>query len=164
MRELEPLLSEFLQVNYAKASDLAELMKGKGGASKGNSMLSERGSVAIDERTNTLLVQDVSENLAQIRRLVSTLDIPVRQVLIESRIVIVNDDFSRELGSRHACAEQAVLLLALHTDPSFSRPAEDVYPRLRLSGPPVLLCARITPDLSPEVEAQRLERCRFVRR
>jgi type IV pilus assembly protein PilQ len=100
IRELEPLLSEFLQVNYAKASDLAELMKGKGGASKGNAMLSDRGSVAIDERTNTLLVQDVSENIAQIRRLVSTLDIPVRQVLIESRIVIVNDDFSRELGMR----------------------------------------------------------------
>lgn len=98
IRELEPLLSEFLQVNYAKASDLAELMKGKGG--KGSSMLSERGSVAIDERTNTLLVQDVSENVAQIRRLVSTLDIPVRQVLIESRIVIVNDDFSRDLGMR----------------------------------------------------------------
>ncbi|MEZ5563851.1 MAG: type IV pilus secretin PilQ [Gammaproteobacteria bacterium] len=98
IRELEPLLSEFLQVNYAKASDLAELMKGKGG--KGNAMLSDRGSVAIDERTNTLLVQDVSENLVQIRRLVSTLDIPVRQVLIESRIVIVNDDFSRDLGMR----------------------------------------------------------------
>jgi type IV pilus assembly protein PilQ len=100
IRELEPLLSEFLQVNYAKASDLAELMKGKGGGSKGNALLSERGSVAIDERTNTLLVQDVSENLAQIRRLVSKLDIPVRQVLIESRIVIVNDDFSRDLGMR----------------------------------------------------------------
>ncbi|MCL4792088.1 MAG: type IV pilus secretin PilQ family protein, partial [Gammaproteobacteria bacterium] len=98
IRELEPLLSEFLQVNYAKAADLAELMKGKGG--KGNALLSERGSVAIDERTNTLLVQDVSENLGQIRRLVSTLDIPVRQVLIESRIVIVNDDFSRDLGMR----------------------------------------------------------------
>ena len=98
IRELEPLLSEYLQVNYAKASDLAELMKGKGG--KGSSMLSDRGSVAIDERTNTLLVQDVSENVAQIRRLVSTLDIPVRQVLIESRIVIVNDDFSRDLGMR----------------------------------------------------------------
>lgn len=98
IRELEPLLSEYLQVNYAKASDLAELMKGKGG--KGNSMLSERGSVAIDERTNTLLVQDVSENVAQIRRMVGKLDIPVRQVLIESRIVIVNDDFSRDLGMR----------------------------------------------------------------
>ena len=98
IRELEPLLSEFLQVNYAKAADLAELMKGKGG--KGNALLSERGSVAIDERTNTLLVQDVSENIKEIRRLVSTLDIPVRQVLIEARIVIVNDDFSRDLGMR----------------------------------------------------------------
>ena len=65
-----------------------------------SSLLSERGSVAIDERTNTLLLQDTSERLADIRRLVSTLDIPVRQVLIEARIVIVNDDFSRDLGVR----------------------------------------------------------------
>jgi len=96
IRELEPLLSEYVQVNYAKASDLAELMKG----SKGNSLLSERGSVGIDERTNTLLVQDVAERIGEIRRLVGTLDIPVRQVLIESRIVIVRDDFSRDLGIR----------------------------------------------------------------
>ncbi|MEQ1801038.1 MAG: type IV pilus secretin PilQ [Gammaproteobacteria bacterium] len=96
IRELEPLLSEYVQVNYAKASDLAELMKG----SKGNSLLSERGSVGIDERTNTLLVQDVAERITEIRRLVGTLDIPVRQVLIESRIVIVRDDFSRDLGIR----------------------------------------------------------------
>ena len=60
IRQLEPLLSEFVQVNYAKASDLAELMKG----SKGNSLLSERGSVGIDERTNTLLVQDVAERIS----------------------------------------------------------------------------------------------------
>jgi type IV pilus assembly protein PilQ len=96
IRELEPLVSEYLQVNYAKAAALADLMKG----GKGNSMLSERGSVAIDERTNTLLVQDVAERIAEIRRLVSNLDIPVRQVLIESRIVIVRDDFSRDLGIR----------------------------------------------------------------
>ncbi|MDP2323815.1 MAG: type IV pilus secretin PilQ [Gammaproteobacteria bacterium] len=96
IRELEPLLSEFVQVNYAKAADLAELMKG----SKGNSLLSDRGSVGIDERTNTLLVQDVAERISEIRRLVNTLDIPVRQVLIESRIVIVRDDFSRDLGIR----------------------------------------------------------------
>lgn len=96
IRELEPLLSEYVQVNYAKATDLAELMKG----SKGNSLLSDRGSVGIDERTNTLLVQDVAERIAEIRRLVGTLDIPVRQVLIESRIVIVRDDFSRDLGIR----------------------------------------------------------------
>ena len=96
IRQLEPLLSEYLQVNYAKAADLAELMKG----GKGSSLLSERGSVGIDERTNTLLVNDVAERIAEIRRLVSNLDIPVRQVLIESRIVIVRDDFSRDLGIR----------------------------------------------------------------
>ena len=56
--------------------------------------------VAIDERTNTLLLQDTADRIGDIRRLVSTLDIPVRQVLIESRIVIVNDNFSRELGVR----------------------------------------------------------------
>ncbi len=95
--ELEPLYSEFLQVNYAKASDLANLM---GGGDGKNSLLSERGSVAIDDRTNTLLVHDTAERLQNIRRLVATLDIPIRQVLIESRIVVVNDDFSRELGVR----------------------------------------------------------------
>jgi type IV pilus assembly protein PilQ len=62
--------------------------------------LSDRGSVAIDDRTNTLLVNDTAERLQNIRRLVAILDIPIRQVLIESRIVVVNDDFSRELGVR----------------------------------------------------------------
>ena len=80
--ELEPLYSEFLQVNYAKASDLAALIGG-GGAAGGNSLLSERGSVGIDDRTNTLLVQDTADRLQNIRRLVRTLDIPIRQVLIE---------------------------------------------------------------------------------
>jgi type IV pilus assembly protein PilQ len=96
--ELEPLYSEFLQVNYAKASDLANLMGGGGEGQ--NSLLSDRGSVAIDDRTNTLLVNDTAERLQNIRRLVAILDIPIRQVLIESRIVVVNDDFSRELGVR----------------------------------------------------------------
>ncbi|HEX2585797.1 MAG TPA: type IV pilus secretin PilQ [Steroidobacteraceae bacterium] len=92
---IEQLRSEFLQVNYAKAQDLADLIKGKG-----NSLMSERGSVTVDSRTNTLLLQDTPGRLADIRRLVSILDIPVRQVLIEARIVIVNDDFKRELGAR----------------------------------------------------------------
>lgn len=96
--ELEPLYSEFLQVNYAKAGDLASLISGD--ASTGNSLLSDRGSIGVDERTNTLLVQDTAESLQDIRRLVTTLDIPIRQVLIESRIVVVNDDFSRNLGMR----------------------------------------------------------------
>ncbi|MGI9249379.1 MAG: type IV pilus secretin PilQ [Woeseiaceae bacterium] len=95
--ELEPLYSEFLQVNYAKATDLATLITATGG---GNPMLSERGSVGVDDRTNTLLVQDTAERLQDIRRLVRTLDIPIKQVLIESRIVVVNDNFSRDLGVR----------------------------------------------------------------
>ncbi len=97
IQTLEPLRSEFLQVNYAKASDLAELIRGQGSS---NALISARGSVGIDERTNTLLVQDTVENLVNVRRLVATLDVPVRQVLIESRIVIVNDDYGRELGVR----------------------------------------------------------------
>jgi len=92
---VEQLRSEYLQVNYAKAQDLADLIKGKS-----NSLMSERGSVTVDVRTNTLLLQDTSGRLTDIRRLVSTLDIPVRQVLIEARIVIVNDDFKREFGAR----------------------------------------------------------------
>jgi type IV pilus assembly protein PilQ len=96
IQEIEPLRSEFIQVNYAKAADLAELI----GAGGENALISERGSVAIDERTNTLLVQDTADRLADVRRLVTTLDIPIRQVQIESRIVIVNDDYSREIGVR----------------------------------------------------------------
>jgi type IV pilus assembly protein PilQ len=95
--ELEPMYSEFLQVNYAKAANLAALIKAESG---GNSMLSERGSIAVDERTNTLLVQDTANRLEDIRRMVRTLDVPIKQVLIESRIVVVNDDFSRDLGVR----------------------------------------------------------------
>ena len=98
--ELEPLYSEFLQVNYAKASDLSALISGGGGGGSGNALLSDRGSIAVDSRTNTLLVQDTAERLQDIRRLVTTLDIPIKQVLIETRIVVVNDDFSRDLGIR----------------------------------------------------------------
>jgi type IV pilus assembly protein PilQ len=94
--ELAPVRTEYLQVNYAKASDLAALIRSQGKTS----LLSERGTVSIDDRTNTLLLQDTAERLADIRRLVQTLDIPVRQVLIEARIVIVSDDFSRSLGMR----------------------------------------------------------------
>jgi len=95
VQELAPLRSEYLQVNYAKAQDMAGLIK-----TQSNSLLSSRGSVAVDDRTNTLLLQDTADRLADVRRLVATLDIPVRQVLIESRIVIVNNDFARDLGAR----------------------------------------------------------------
>src|SRR5208337_1598557 len=85
VQELSPIHSEFLQVNYAKVSDLAKMIKPVTGGNGKNSLLSARGSLSIDERTNTLLVQDTAENLADIRRLVQTLDVPVRQVLIEAR-------------------------------------------------------------------------------
>ncbi len=102
VQELAPIRTEFLQVNYAKVSDLAKLIRPTGGAAGGgkNTLLSQRGSLSVDERTNTLLVQDTVENLADIRRLVQTLDVPVKQVLIEARIVIVSDTFERDLGAR----------------------------------------------------------------
>ncbi len=89
--DLSPLVSESIQVNYAKASDLAVLFK---------TTENKRGSIAIDERTNRILVTDTHENLQKMRARIVELDIPVRQVMIESRIVIANNDFSRNLGAR----------------------------------------------------------------
>jgi type IV pilus assembly protein PilQ len=97
VQDLSPTHTEFMQVNYAKVSDLQKLIKAAGGK---DSMLSARGTLSIDERTNTLLVQDTSDKLSEIRRLVQTLDVPVKQVLIEARIVIVSDTFERDLGAR----------------------------------------------------------------
>jgi type IV pilus assembly protein PilQ len=93
--ELAPLRSEIIQVNYARAADMRALL-----SSGDTSLLSERGRVTVDDRTNTLLVLETREKLDEIRTLVARLDIPVRQVLIESRIVIANEDFARELGTR----------------------------------------------------------------
>lgn len=95
IEELAPLRSDFVQVNYAKAEDLATLLK-----AEENRLLSERGNVTVDVRTNTLLIQDTAAKLEDIRRLLKRLDIPVRQVLIESRIVIANNDFAKDLGVR----------------------------------------------------------------
>jgi type IV pilus assembly protein PilQ len=97
VQELSPTHTEFMQVNYAKVADLAKLIKTTNAK---DSMLSPRGSLSVDERTNTLLVQDTTDKLADIRRLVQTLDVPVKQVLIEARIVIVSDTFERDLGAR----------------------------------------------------------------
>ncbi len=97
VQELSPVHSEFLQVNYAKVADLAKLIKSNNAK---ESMLSPRGSLSTDDRTNTLLVQDTAERLTDIRRLVQTLDVPIRQVLIEARIVVVSDTFERDLGAK----------------------------------------------------------------
>ena len=101
IEELEPLYSEFIQVNYAKAADLATLLK-----SAETTLMSDRGMATTDARTNMLLVQDTAAKLAEVRQLVATLDVPVRQVLIESRIVIANNDFSRDLGVKFGFSKQ----------------------------------------------------------
>jgi type IV pilus assembly protein PilQ len=96
IKKVELLRTEFIQINYAQVKDLVTLIGTKD--SKTTSILSERGSVTSDERTNTLIVRDISENLTSIRDLVASLDKPSRQVLIESRVVIANNDFSKSLG------------------------------------------------------------------
>jgi len=112
VEEFAPLTTEIIQVNYARAVDISNVIKsvrvvGQGGASLGgsvetdrNSLLSSRGSVTVDERTNSLLVQDIAEKIKELRLVVAELDKPVRQVLIEARIVEANDSFSQELGAR----------------------------------------------------------------
>ncbi|MCL2917103.1 type IV pilus secretin PilQ [Shewanella litorisediminis] len=101
VQELAPLYSEYMQINYAKATDIAELLK-----SEGSSLLSDRGSVAVDERTNTLLVKDTAETLANVQRMIEVLDIPIRQVLIESRMVTVKDNVAEDLGIRWGITDQ----------------------------------------------------------
>ncbi len=134
VEELSPLRTEYIQIKYAKASEIAAVLKGAGktGAVAINSaqrstgsasrrdavgssgalqaaamaggsdhgILSPRGSVTFDERTNTLIVQDTLENLEEIRRVITLLDVPVRQVMIESRVVIASNTFARDLGVR----------------------------------------------------------------
>jgi len=100
-RILEPLQTVLIPVNYAKAGDLMTLIQDST-ASAGSEygLLSERGSVTIDERTNTLLITDTAERILEIRELITELDYAVRQVQIESRIVIASSDFAHELGVR----------------------------------------------------------------
>ncbi len=95
IEQLAPLRGEFIQVNYAKATTLAGIIQGEK-----TSFLSDRGSITVDERTNTLMVRDTAKKLDEIRQLVRTLDIPVRQVMIESRIVVADDGVNEELGVR----------------------------------------------------------------
>ena len=97
VEELAPISSEFIQVNYAKAQEIQTLLMGGSGEGD-NSLLSTRGSLLVDERTNMILIQDTSAKIQEIRDVVSVLDVPVRQVLIEARIVIANTSFANEIG------------------------------------------------------------------
>lgn len=108
-----PLRTEYIRLSYAKAADVLTLISQGSGSSGGsgsntgnansadnNTLLSNRGTVTVDERTNTLIVKDVAESIENIHKLISKIDIPVRQVMIEARIVSATDSFSKEIGVR----------------------------------------------------------------
>lgn len=99
VEELAPLVTEYVQVNYAKASEIAALLSAGGDSKEGNGrILTNRGSVSVDQRTNTLIVKDTAETIDKIQDLVQKLDVPVKQVTIEARIVTIDDSVSEELG------------------------------------------------------------------
>lgn len=101
VEDLEPLYSEYIRLNYAKAEDFADLLK-----TDTNSIISARGSVSVDQRTNTLLIKDSAKSIESIRRMIETLDIPVQQVVIESRMVTVRDNVTEDLGVRWGFSDQ----------------------------------------------------------
>jgi len=94
--ELAPLVSEFVRIRYANAEDIVELFKA--GSEDGGSLTSPRGSVVVDTRTNSLIITDTAAKLSEIRDLLALVDIPVRQVMIEARIVIAQSDATKNLG------------------------------------------------------------------
>lgn len=110
LEELAPLRTEYIRVRYANAKEMFELFRGESGGGSGGggqggsratgSVLSERGQGMVDERTNSIIITDTSERIEAFKRLVDQIDIPIRQVMIEARIVIANTDFERELGVR----------------------------------------------------------------
>jgi len=113
LEELAPLRTEYIRVRYANARELFDLfipeggMGGGGGGASGSrqrnstgSILSDRGHAIVDERTNSIILTDTEEKINDFRKVVEQIDIPIRQVMIEARIVIANNDFRKELGSR----------------------------------------------------------------
>jgi type IV pilus assembly protein PilQ len=90
--KLSPLRSEFIQINYAKAADIMALISGK------NKLLSDRGNASVDPRTNMLIVVDTAKQIEAIRDVITRLDVPVRQVMIEARIVLASTGYSKDLG------------------------------------------------------------------
>ena len=105
---LEPLRTQSFQLNYAKAEDIAKGLTGQstgGGGSTASRILSTRGSVVFETRTNQLFVSDIPSKLEEVQSLIAKIDIAVRQVLIESRIVIADDTFGRSLGIRLGAAD-----------------------------------------------------------
>ncbi|MCH2556224.1 MAG: type IV pilus secretin PilQ [Alcanivorax sp.] len=99
LASLAPLRTEYISINYARAEQLQGLITAQGG-SDGSSLVSERGSVTVDQRTNTLIVQDTTARLEDIRDLIQRLDVPVQQVLIEARVVVASTNVADEFGVR----------------------------------------------------------------
>ncbi len=93
--DLAPLYTDYLQINYAKASEVAALL-----SSESTKLLSAKGAVSVDERTNVLVVKDTAEVISNIKRMLDILDIPVKQVVIEARMVTIDDGFDEALGVR----------------------------------------------------------------
>ena len=102
--DIEPLRTEMFQLNYQKAEELRKILiptaSGTGAGATTTGVLSKRGSVSVDARTNVLIVQDTPTKLEQVRALINRIDISVKQVMIEARVVIADDNFSRQLGAR----------------------------------------------------------------
>lgn len=96
--ELAPLRTEFIQVSYASATELYDLFATASQGSGGGSVVSDRGSVIVDERTNSIILTDTADRLEDFRRVIARLDVPVPQVLIEARIVAANANYSKQLG------------------------------------------------------------------
>ena len=107
---LDPLRTEYIRLNYAKAENVRTLIeagRATSDRSSGNtSLLTDRGTVTIDTRTNTLIVKDTAETISNIRDLISKIDIAVKQVMIEARIVSATDPFSKELGVKWGILSQ----------------------------------------------------------
>ncbi len=153
--ELAPLVSELIPISYAKASDVALMLKSIRAVNPGvsqtgfgtvslsevtteeNRLLSDRGSVTVDERTNSLLIQDTAVKLREIRELIAKLDVPVRQVQIETRIVEANDDFSKTFGARlgfTSIVQDAETIGGIHLGDTFTGATVDSNSATRLAG------------------------------
>jgi type IV pilus assembly protein PilQ len=115
INDLEPVRTESFQLNYQKGGDFQALL-----SNPNQRILSKRGSAVVDARTNTIFVQDTPARLEEVRRLLRKVDVPVRQVMIESRIVEASDLFSRSLGVRLGYREEAGGRGFLGTDPRFT--------------------------------------------
>lgn len=124
--KLAPLQTEYIQLNYAKAADIEKLItdgknasNSRGGTNSGSgadplgdsvgSLLSPRGTVSVDPRTNTLIINDTAQKIDQIRGMIDLLDVSVKQVMIEARIVRATTDFTKEMGVKWGILSQGVM-------------------------------------------------------